>query len=114
MNSFGVVNIIPIFVLSNNTNDMNTQQINLTDLEQTLLTELIGSLYAEEGFSDVDAKDLAQGTGISIKIVRGALGSLVKKGIVSIEQTDNWGADEQFQLIYLNEAYWYMHPRWGK
>ena len=97
-----------------NTNDMNTQQINLTDLEQTLLTELIGSLYAEEGFSDVDAKDLAQGTGISIKIVRGALGSLVKKGIVSIEQTDNWGADEQFQLIYLNEAYWYMHPRWGK
>ena len=97
-----------------NTNDMNTQQINLKDLEQTLLTELIGSLYAEEGFSDVDAKDLAQGTGISIKIVRGALGSLVKKGIVSIEQTDNWGADEQFQLIYLNEAYWYMHPRWGK
>ena len=97
-----------------NTNDMNTQQINLTDLEQTLLTELIGSLYAEEGFSDVDAKDLAQGTGISIKIVRGALGSLVKKGIVSIEQTDNWGADEQFQLIYLNEAYWYMHPRCGK
>lgn len=114
MNSFGVVNTIPIFVLSKNTNDMNTQQINLTDLEQTLLTELIGSLYAEEGFSDVDAKDLAQGTGISIKIVRGALGSLVKKGIVSIEQTDNWGADEQFQLIYLNEAYWYMHPRWGK
>ena len=99
MNSFGVVNIIPIFVLSNNTNDMNTQQINLTDLEQTLLTELIGSLYAEEGFSDVDAKDLAQGTGISIKIVRGALGSLVKKGIVSIEQTVNWGADEQFNLM---------------
>ena len=77
MNSFGVVNIIPIFVLSNNTNDMNTQQITLTDLEQTLLTELIGSLYAEEGFSDVDAKDLAQGTGISIKIVRGALCSFV-------------------------------------
>ena len=96
-----------------NTNDMNTQ-INLTELEQTLLTELIGSLYAEEGFSDVDAKDLAHGTGINIKIVRGALGSLVKKGIVSIEQTDNWGADEQFQLIYLNEDYYYMHPRWGK
>ena len=100
-------------VLSNNTNDMNTQ-INLTELEQTLLTELIGSLYAEEGFSDVDAKDLARGTKIDIKIVRGALGSLVKKGIVSIEQTDNWGAEEQFQLIYLNEDYWYMHPRWGK
>ena len=101
------------FTSSNNT-DMNTQQINLTELEQTLLTELIGSLYAEEGFSDVDAKDLAHGTKIDIKIVRGALGSLVKKGIVCIEQTDNWGAEEQFQIIYLNEAYWYMHPRWGK
>jgi DNA replication protein DnaD len=111
---FGDVHIIPIFVLSKYTNDMNTQQINLTDLEQTLLTELISGLYAEEGFSDVDAKDLAQGTGINIKIVRGALGSLVKKGIVSIEQTDNWGAEEQFQLIYLNEDYYYMHPRWGK
>jgi hypothetical protein len=47
---------------------MNTQ-INLTELEQKLLTELIGSLYAEEGFSDVDAKDLARGTKIDIKIV---------------------------------------------
>lgn len=109
---FGVVNTIPIFVLSKYTNEMNTQ-IKLTELEQTLLTELIGSLYAEEGFSDVDAKDLAFGTGIDIKIVRGGLGSLVKKGVVSIEQTDNWGADEQFQIIYLNEDYYYLHPRWG-
>lgn len=109
---FGVVNIIPIFVLPNNTNDMNTQ-INLTELEQTLLTEFIGSLYAEEGYSDVDAKDLAQGTGIDIKIVRGALGSLVKKGIVSIETMQNWG-EKAYEIIYLNEDYWYMHPRWGK
>jgi DNA-binding GntR family transcriptional regulator len=95
---------------------MNTQQINLTDLEQTLLTELISGLYAEEGFSDVDAKDLAQGTGINIKIVRGALGSLVKKGVIGIEETETWGVpkSEQYQIIYLSEAYWYMHPRWGK
>jgi hypothetical protein len=91
---------------------MNTQ-INLTELEQTLLTEFIGSLYAEEGFSDVDAKDLAQGTGIDIKIVRGALGSLVKKGIVSVETMQNWG-EKAYEIIYLNEDYWYMHPRWGK
>jgi DNA-binding MarR family transcriptional regulator len=91
---------------------MNTQ-INLTELEQTLLTEFIGSLYAEEGYSDVDAKDLAQGTGIDIKIVRGALGSLVKKGIVSIETMQNWG-EKAYEIIYLNKDYWYMHPRWGK
>ena len=98
--------------LNQNNTDMNTQ-INLTDLEQTLLTEFIGSLYAEEGYSDVDAKDLAHGTGIDIKIVRGALGSLVKKGIVSVETMQNWG-EEAYQIIYLNEDYYYMHPRWGK
>jgi DNA-binding MarR family transcriptional regulator len=92
---------------------MNTQQINLTDLEQKLLTEFIGNLYAEEGYSDVDAKDLAHGTGIDIKIVRGALGSLVKKGIVSVETMQNWG-EEAYHIIYLNEDYYYMHPRWGK
>ena len=103
------------FTSSNNAN-MKTQQINLTELEQKLLTELIGSLYAEEGFSDVDAKDLAHGTKIDIKIVRGALGSLVKKGIVWIEETQTWGVpkSEQYQIIYLCEAYYYMHPRWGK
>jgi hypothetical protein len=95
------------------TTDMNTQQINLTDLEQKLLTEFIGNLYAEEGYSDVDAKDLAHGTGIDIKIVRGALGSLVKKGIVSVETFQNWG-EEAYQIIYLNEDHWHMHPRWGK
>lgn len=92
---------------------MEAQQINLTDLEQKLLTELIGNLYAEEGYSDVDAKDLAHGTKTDIKIVRGALASLVKKGIVSVETFQNWG-EQAYQIIYLNEDYWYMHPRWGK
>lgn len=103
----------PSGVLTKTNTIMEAQQINLTDLEQKLLTELIGNLYAEEGYSDVDAKDLAHGTKTDIKIVRGALGSLVKKGIVSVETFQNWG-EQAYQIIYLNEEYWYMHPSWGK
>jgi sugar-specific transcriptional regulator TrmB len=83
-----------------------------TELEQTILDSLIKGLYAEPGFSDVDANDLAQSTGIPTKQIGGVLSSLVKKGVVSLEETDTWGAPEQYVLIYLNKAYWYLHPEW--
>jgi hypothetical protein len=44
---------------------------------------------------------------VNIKSVRGALGSLVKKGIINIE--DN-GAG--FEIIYLNSNHYYLHPEW--
>jgi hypothetical protein len=81
--------------------------LNLTQLEEQVLTSFISGLYAEPGFSDVDAKDIALWTGINIKSVRGSLGSLVKKDIVEIE-----GNDSGYQIIYLNEKYWYLHPEW--
>ena len=85
--------------------------IQLTQLEAQVLKSLINGLYAEAGFSDVDAKDIAEWINTPIKSVRGALGSLVKKGIVQIEETDNFGA-EQFQIIYLNSNHYYLHPEW--
>ena len=91
---------------------MEKHNLNLTALETTVLETLIDSLYAEPGFSDVDAHDIARDTKISTKSIRGALSSLVKKGIVSLEETDNWGAKEQFVIIYLNNSHWYLHPEW--
>jgi hypothetical protein len=44
---------------------------------------------------------------IDIKSVRGGLGSLVKKGIVSID-----GNSSGYQIIYLNRAYYHLHPQW--
>lgn len=87
--------------------------IELTQLEAQVLESLINGLYAEPGFSDVDAKDIAEWINTPIKSVRGAVGSLVKKGVVSIESTDNFGA-EQFQIIYLNPEHYYLHPEWSK
>lgn len=83
--------------------------IELTQLEAQTLKNLIDNLYAEAGFSDVDARDIADNIKVNIKSVRGALGSLVKKGIVTIE---NNGAG--FDIIYLNPAHYYLHPSWSQ
>jgi len=90
---------------------MNTliEQENLTLMEAKVLDSLISMLYAEEGFSDVDANDLSQDTGIPTRSIRGVLSSLVQKGYVSIE--DN-GAG--FQIVYLSSDKYHLHPRWSK
>lgn len=84
------------------------KNLNLTQLEEQVLTSFISGLYAEAGFSDVDANDIAQWINVDIKSVRGALGSLVRKGIVS---TDDNGS---YIIIYLNPDYYYLHPEWSK
>jgi len=85
------------------------ENLNLTQLEEQVLNSLINQLYAEAGYSDVDAKDIARDINIDIKSVRGSLGSLVRKGIIDID-----GNDSGYQIIYLNQAYWYLHPEWSK
>ena len=83
------------------------KDLNLTQLESQVLGSLISQLYAEAGFSDVDAKDIARDIKVDIKSVRGSLGSLVRKGIVGID-----GNDSGYQIIYLNQKYWTLHPQW--
>ena len=78
-----------------------------TDLENKVLTAFINGLYAEPGFSDVDANDISRDINIPTKQVRGTLGSLVKKGVVTIHTNDS-----NYDIIYLNESHWHMHPEW--
>jgi predicted transcriptional regulator len=80
---------------------MNISELNLTELESKTLNSFIGGLYAEPGFSDVDVNDIASELDISTKIIRGVLGSLVKKGIIQIETNDSG-----YDIIYLNTKYW--------
>jgi predicted DNA-binding transcriptional regulator len=89
---------------------MNISELNLTELESKTLDSFIGGLYAEPGFSDVDVNDIASELGISTKIIRGALGSLVKKGIVQIETNDSG-----YDIIYLNTKYWpLVNENWAE
>jgi DNA-binding IscR family transcriptional regulator len=82
---------------------MNISELNLTELETKTLTTFIGGLYAEPGFSDVDVNDLSSELEIPTKVLRGVLGSLVKKNIVSIEE--NGGG---YDIIHMREKYWYL------
>ena len=82
---------------------MNLTELNLTELESKTLESFVLSFYAEPGFSDVDANDISADLGISTKIIRGALGSLVKKGIVTIDTNDSG-----YDIIYLNTPYWHL------
>ena len=85
------------------------KNLKLAQLEEQVLVSFISQLYAEAGFSDVDAKDIARDIKVDIKSVRGSLGSLVRKGIIGID-----GNDSGYQIIYLNQEYWYLHPQWSK
>jgi hypothetical protein len=80
---------------------MNISELKLTELESKTLNTFIGCLYAEPGFSDVDVNDISECTGISTKSIRGALGSLVKKGVVTINKNDSG-----YDIIDLNINYW--------
>jgi Fe2+ or Zn2+ uptake regulation protein len=91
---------------------MEKHNLQLTNLETKVLENLINNLYAEPGFSDVDANDISRSTGIPMKSIRGVLSSLVKKGIIHLEETDSFGASEQFVIIYLHESHYYLHPEW--
>lgn len=82
---------------------------NLTAMEAQVLESLISQLYAEPGFSDVDANDLSQDTGIPTRKIRGVLSSLVQKGYVFI---DDPGAG--FQIVYLCDEKHYLHPGWAR
>jgi predicted transcriptional regulator len=81
-------------------------ELNLTALEVQVLESFISQLYAEAGYSDVDVSDLVKKTGIPSKTLRGVLGSLVKKEIVSVDK--NAGGCG-YDIIYLKEEFWYLH-----
>lgn len=80
---------------------MNISELKLTELESKTLNTFVGCLYAEPGFSDVDVSDISECTGISTKSIRGALGSLVKKGVVTINKNDSG-----YDIIDLDVNYW--------
>ena len=89
---------------------MNISELNLTELETITLSTFVGCLYAEPGYSDVDVNDISEELGIPTKTIRGALGSLVKKGIITIDRNDSG-----YDIIYLNKNYWGMvNENWAE
>jgi len=94
-------------------------EVTFTRKEADVLNSLIRQLYAEPGFSDVDAGDIAADTGMELKAVGGVLSALQKKGVIDIEElsprTGHLGLGENGEgvtIIYLNECKY--HARWAE
>ena len=72
----------------------NETLANLTELEKTIIVNMF-----EEGFATDNPNDNFMSWGVDGKEERGALASLVKKGIVTVE---NWGSDKP---VFLTKDY---------
>jgi hypothetical protein len=86
------------------------QLTGLTDMEKQVMTAFIDGLYAEAGFSDIDANDLNVQTEIPMKAIRGVISSLIKKGIVFVEKG---AANGTLEIIHLQESFYGLHPQWA-
>ncbi len=89
----------------------------LTDLEKKVLTALADCMYAEWGYSDAGATDLAEATGISMKSIRGVIGSLSKKGLVCVDdrsdEIDYRRNDPSWEpIVYLQGIAEALVPDW--
>lgn len=89
----------------------NSTLSTLTSLEREVLSNLISQLYAEQGFSDVGCVEIANELKKPLNTIKGVVGSLTKKHIVS---TENPSGKTGGDIIYLNTDFHCLHPQWCK
>lgn len=81
--------------------------IKVTQLEKKVLEALAKGMYAELGFSDMGLPELREDTGLTNKVLRGVASSLIKKGLISIDDREGcWGVnpkDADMHIWYLTE-----------
>mgnify|MGYP003667851677 FL=1 len=74
----------------------------VTNLENQVLMAVVDGMYAEWGFSDYSMNELTEDTNISPNVLRGVVGSLVKKGFLNIQDANEHCTQSQsMHIIYL-------------
>ena len=88
--------------------------IKVTELEKQVLEALAGNTYAELGYSDVGFPELREGTGKDNKVLRGVVSSLVKKGLVEVDEREDegYGNNTDMHIIYLTHLTQGLVPHW--
>ena len=81
------------------------QEIEVTLLEEKVLTALAEEMYAELGFSDAGLPEIKASTGLSTKVIRGVASSLIKKDLLYI-----WDREGDFGIDHrdVNMHIWYL------
>jgi hypothetical protein len=75
---------------------MKTLQV--TKLEKQVLEALASGMYAELGYSDMGIADIHQDTQIPRNVIRGVASSLIKKGLISIDDRESEGYKHQMDM----------------
>jgi len=65
--------------------------IKVTELEKKVLEALANEMYAEWCFSDAGLEEVQSETKLPVNILRGVAGSLVKKGLLDIDDREDEG-----------------------
>lgn len=87
--------------------------LTLTEKEALFIETFTGLLYAEPGFSDVDASDMIRELAdhnLNRNAVAGLISSLTEKGVIHTELGADNGID--YDIIYLNREE--LHPEWSE
>lgn len=75
----------------------------VTKLEKQVLEALAAGMDAEFGYSDMGHEEIAECTGLPIKVIRGVAGSLTAKGLISIDDREGEGYKNK-----TNMHIWYL------
>lgn len=86
----------------------------VTQLEKQVLQSMAQQMYAELGFSDVGIEEIMEDTGLSAKTLRGVASSLIKKGLIDIDdrQGTEFYRDPTMHIWYLRERVFGLVPHW--
>jgi hypothetical protein len=88
-------------------------ELTLTSKEALFIETFVGLLYAEPGFSDVDASDMIRELAehdLNSHAVAGLISSLTDKGVIQTLLGRDQGCD--YDIIYLNNEE--LHPEWSE
>lgn len=79
------------------------ETLHLTKFEEKALFSLFDHMQIDEDsvWSWAEVSDISEHTGIPIKKMRGVIASLIRKGIVYIDDVDGDGTE----LLYVNDKY---------
>jgi hypothetical protein len=86
----------------------------VTKLEKQVLEALASLMYEELGFSDAGHLEVAEATGLTPRVIRGVASSLVKKGLIDIDDREGEGYknNPEMHIWYLREKVMGLVPHW--
>lgn len=99
-----------IIVFDNDEEDV----IEITLLENLVLICLGNSMYAELGFSDTGFEDLLLSSNLEKNVLKGVIGSLIKKGLIAEDRREDEGykRDSWMWVYYLTKDTQWFAKKW--